>query len=137
MLCQLAALSSLQASLGTLLSHKPDFTPRMGYLWPVATTKATAEDSETSSGKSQGVDAEPSAPSEAVVATKRKKVTAKKQENATLLFNAMRTTAAQTQSQIPPHLPTVLGVSVSNDSQPAHSSSTPRPLSEEIGRAHV
>ena len=121
---QLAALSSLQVSLGTLLSHKPDFTPRMGYLWPISHTKATAENSESSSRKSQGIDAEDSVASDAGTSSKRRKVTTKKQENATLLFNAMRTTAAQSQTQGPSDIPVA-----SNDNQPTHSSTTPGPLS--------
>ncbi|KAF8489580.1 MED6 mediator sub complex component-domain-containing protein [Gautieria morchelliformis] len=126
----LATLSSLQASLGILLSHKPDFTPRMGYLWPIAQSKATAEDSEPSSRKSQGIDAEDPAAGEAAAVTKQRKVTTKKQENSTLLFNAMRTTAAQTQTQATSDISAAFsGVTVSNENQPTRASATLGPLS--------
>lgn len=58
--------------------------------------------------------------------TKRKKTIAKKQENATLLFNAMRTTAAQTQSQTRAD-PSLFNISIptENQTEPARSSTTP------------
>jgi mediator of RNA polymerase II transcription subunit 6 len=111
-------------SLGTLLSHKPDFTPRMGYLWPIAHAKATAEDLEASSRKSQGLDTEDTAATETGTPTKRRKVMAKKQENAALLFNAMRTTASQSLSQAPSDTSVASSVN-----QPTHSSTVLGPSS--------
>jgi mediator of RNA polymerase II transcription subunit 6 len=102
----------------------------MGYLWPIAQSKATADDSEPSSRKSQGIDVEDPAAGEAAAATKQRKVTTKKQENATLLFNAMRTTAAQSQAQATPDISAAFsGVTVSNENQPTRASATPGPLS--------
>ncbi|KAF8587286.1 MED6-domain-containing protein [Ramaria rubella] len=132
----LAALSSLQASLGTLLSHKPDFTPRMGYLWPIAQAKSM-EDSEPSSKKPHGVENENSVVDQDVVSAKRRRIATKKQENAALLFNAMRTTAAQAIGQLrtPLDFQNQSSVSITTDNQPENTRSSATPSLSAIAMA--
>ena len=98
----------------------------MGYLWPIAHPKAPVDDPETSR-KSQDVDTEDPERSAGAV-TKRRRVISKKHETATLLFYAMRTTAAQSQSQTP-DIPVDVEVSTSHEIQPIRSSATPGPSS--------
>lgn len=93
----LATLSSLQASLGILLSHKPDFTPRTGFMWPIAHVKAPIDHAQATLQKSQGEPERPVPDQSSFSSKKRKTVDSKRQENETLLYYAMRTTAAEKQ----------------------------------------
>ncbi|KAI5124420.1 hypothetical protein M0805_008304 [Coniferiporia weirii] len=103
----LTGLHALQSSLDVLRTHRPDFTPRTGFVWPIVdapTTespmkKRTVEDSletgndssdlllsETTPDLKQRQNNTPSAPG----------VSTKKQQNFIPLLHAMRTTAAHT-----------------------------------------
>lgn len=93
---QLTSLYSLQSSLDTLRVHRPDYTPRTGFVWPIM-DPSLADDSS----KKRGADGElPSVDSqhdESAPPTKREVTSvlnvSKKQQNNTLLLNAMKTTA--------------------------------------------
>ncbi|GJJ09467.1 hypothetical protein Clacol_003690 [Clathrus columnatus] len=100
-----ASLNCLQSSLQLLSSHKPDFTPRMGFLWPVLPQQTTGE-TDNSGLKSTDSSLIPNRP----VKTTLKKSFDKKQENNSLLLNAMHTTAAQT------HKLPIFEVPISNES---------------------
>ncbi|KAJ8501543.1 hypothetical protein ONZ51_g534 [Trametes cubensis] len=89
----LTSLHSLQKSLDTLRSNRPAYTPRTGFVWPIA------EPSDAASGKKRAAEgeSEPAAeapedvPGDRGLAASSKD--AKRQQNSMLLLNAMRTTA--------------------------------------------
>lgn len=93
---QLTSLYSLQSSLDTLRTHRPDYTPRTGFIWPITDPSLTDDTS-----RKRGADGElPSVDSqhdESAPPTKHKVSTilnvSKKQQNNMLLLNAMKTTA--------------------------------------------
>jgi len=91
----LTSLYSLQLSLDTLRAHRPDYTPRTGFVWPIMdpsltddTSKKPAADEELPSRDNEHETPTPSA--------KRKMGSilnvSKKQQNNMLLLNAMMTT---------------------------------------------
>ncbi|KAF9817510.1 hypothetical protein IEO21_03361 [Rhodonia placenta] len=95
----LTSLHALQSSMTTLRMHRPAYTPRTGFAWPIVEPAAPDDASkaregdeppasnatETASTTEDQVLAEPSA--------KRKLPVHERQQNNLLLFNAMRTTA--------------------------------------------
>ncbi|KAF8807261.1 MED6-domain-containing protein [Phlegmacium glaucopus] len=87
----LTSLSALQSSLDILRKHRPDYTPRTGFVWPIAdpsigdATKKRIPEGEfslTESGTTSDVPHD------------NRKEAPKRQQNNWLLMNAMRTTAA-------------------------------------------
>jgi mediator of RNA polymerase II transcription subunit 6 len=95
---QLTSLYSLQSSLDILRAHRPDFTPRTGFVWPIVDTSV-----DNHANKKRGTSEEPSSstddqPASSDPSAKRKApntLTApKRPQNNPLLLNAMRTTAA-------------------------------------------
>ncbi|KAF8481313.1 MED6-domain-containing protein [Russula ochroleuca] len=106
----LTSLYSLESSLDILRKYKPDYTPRSGFAWPIAETTQDRTAGEASN-KKQTDDPTTTATTSTAAATaaslpdtdpelvkkleKEKALThPKKQQNPTLLLNAMRTTAA-------------------------------------------
>ncbi|KAG5654044.1 hypothetical protein H0H81_008060 [Sphagnurus paluster] len=93
---QLTSLHSLQTSLDILRSHRPDYTPRTGFVWPITDPMLPAEIT-----KKRSADAEDS-----VVDSDdtRKPASAseppKRQQNNLLLLNAMRATAAHSKMSL-------------------------------------
>ena len=88
---QLASISALQSSLDILCKHRPDYTPRTGFVWPI--TDPSIEDPT----KRQPVEGEFSlteSETTSEVPNDNRKETPKRQQNNWLLMNAMRTTAA-------------------------------------------
>ncbi|KAI0651570.1 MED6 mediator sub complex component-domain-containing protein [Trametes meyenii] len=92
----LTSLHSLQKSLDTLRTHRPAYTPRTGFVWPIAEPPAT---DAAASKKRAAAEDEPAPaaevprdlPSERSLAASA--TDSKRQQNTMLLFNAMRTTA--------------------------------------------
>lgn len=82
---QLTAVWSLQSSLDTLREHRPNYTPRTGFIWPVVdvSTSGTNQD-----GRKRGTTEEPESAVPKAIPERQK------QQNNMLLLNAMRTTAA-------------------------------------------
>ncbi|KAI0639119.1 MED6 mediator sub complex component-domain-containing protein [Trametes polyzona] len=98
----LTSLHSLQKSLDTLRSHRPAYTPRTGFVWPIAeppaTDAAAAGKKRTAEGESVPAAEEPEELSSserglAASATADTAADSKRQQNTLLLLNAMRTTA--------------------------------------------
>ncbi|KAI0757299.1 MED6-domain-containing protein [Daedaleopsis nitida] len=91
----LTSLQSLQKSLDILRSHRPAYTPRTGFVWPIVEPS-----SGESSAKKRTQDGDaPAETQEAEDITNTRGLAAaastdaKRQQNNMLLFNAMRTTA--------------------------------------------
>jgi mediator of RNA polymerase II transcription subunit 6 len=96
---QLAAVHSLQASLNILRKHRPDYTPRTGFVWPIAdpnlhddASKTRKQDSEATAPEQDGLDPD----------TNKSSQNPKKEQNTALLFNAMRATAAHSRLSYTP-----------------------------------
>ncbi|KAI8995397.1 MED6 mediator sub complex component-domain-containing protein [Trametes punicea] len=88
----LTSLHSLQKSLDTLRSHRPAYTPRTGFVWPIAEPSST--DSASSKKRAADGEAPPAAEDTEDLSGNRALGTdPKRQQNNLLLFNAMRTTA--------------------------------------------
>ncbi|KZP32233.1 MED6-domain-containing protein [Athelia psychrophila] len=90
----LTSLYSLQSSLDILRTHRPDYTPRTGFVWPIMDPQL-AEDTS----KKRVADEElPSTSEPAAGSVPKPKVAStlhnsKKQQNNLLLLHAMKTTA--------------------------------------------
>ena len=92
---QLTTLHSLQSSLDILRSHRPDFTPRTGFVWPIVEPQTGDNSSKRRNAEDTSVEGE-NVSSASIKAgyPARSTTTTKKQENNLPLFNAMRTTVA-------------------------------------------
>jgi len=99
----LTSLYSLESSLDILRKYKPDYTPRTGFAWPITetttqekTSDANKKQTEDSTGAGAAAASLPDADPELIkkLEKERSSTPQKKQQNTTLLFNAMRTTAA-------------------------------------------
>ncbi|KAG6869160.1 hypothetical protein C0993_012259 [Termitomyces sp. T159_Od127] len=93
---QLTALHSLQTSLDILRSHRPDYTPRTGFVWPITDPSLVAENTKKRAQDEDSVTLDESSSS------LRQKVLSspgepRRQQNNMLLLNAMRATAAHSQ----------------------------------------
>ncbi|KAJ7596673.1 MED6-domain-containing protein [Mycena floridula] len=93
----LTSLYSLQSSLDVLRKHRPDYTPRTGFVWPIVDSSLTDDVTKKRNAEEEGVTAESGRASPESVIDKAKSTTApgppKRQQNTGLLFNAMRATA--------------------------------------------
>jgi mediator of RNA polymerase II transcription subunit 6 len=94
--CQLTSLYSLQSTLDILREHRPDYTPRTGFVWPITDPLA----SEDPNKKRGAEDELPNPDDQRDITAHQGKGKAsallgapKKQQNTMLLLNAMRTTA--------------------------------------------
>lgn len=84
---QLTSVSALQNSLDVLRKHRPDYTPRTGFVWPImdpSVIEAHKRESEASA------DAE----TDSAVPQEKRAGIPKRQQNNMLLMHAMNTTAA-------------------------------------------
>ncbi|KAI9512871.1 MED6-domain-containing protein [Russula earlei] len=109
----LTSLYSLESSLDILRKYKPDYTPRTGFAWPITdatvgkTGSGETTTTTTTTGKKQtedpiaaaaagGTSSLPDADPDLIKRLEKERALThpKKQQNTTLLLNAMRTTAA-------------------------------------------
>ena len=92
----------MESSLDILRKYKPDYTPRTGFAWPIteSTQERTgdANKKQTDDSTAGGTPAAPLPDADPELIKKLEKEKSlthpKKQQNTTLLLNAMRTTAA-------------------------------------------
>ncbi|PSR80735.1 hypothetical protein PHLCEN_2v6651 [Hermanssonia centrifuga] len=133
---QLTSLHSLQTSLDTLRSHRPAYTPRTGFIWPIKEAPAS-EDSKKRSLEEVTDETQPPQPPEGLVdSSQKRKLTVtlghKKRQNNVLLVNAMRTTAVHSTKSF--SIPTALSESVVADTPASatagRSSATPAPITQ-------
>jgi len=85
---QLTSLSALQSSLDILRKHRPDYTPRTGFVWPITDPSAVLETNKKRQSDSM-LDEDADMPQEA-----KQSDIPKRQQNNMLLRHAMNTTAA-------------------------------------------
>ncbi|KAK7058323.1 Mediator of RNA polymerase II transcription subunit 6 [Paramarasmius palmivorus] len=94
----LTSLYSIQTSLEVLRSHRPDYTPRTGFVWPIIDTSLTDDGKKKQDELGSIDDAEETSTSKAKPTTASG--APKKQQNTMLLMNAMRATAAHSKSAL-------------------------------------
>ncbi|KAF9535491.1 MED6-domain-containing protein [Crepidotus variabilis] len=109
----LTSLSALQSSLDILRKHRPDYTPRTGFVWPIAGPSLTTDsegpkktrDSDTPDQDTTMEGASPTT-SDAGSPEKRgldgSQTGPKRQQNTMLLMNAMKATAAHSKMSFTP-----------------------------------
>ncbi|KAJ7293222.1 MED6-domain-containing protein [Mycena rebaudengoi] len=121
----LTSLFSLQSSLDTLRSRRPDYIPRTGFVWPIVDT-SLADDSKKKITGDESIGTESRAVSEAPEA---KPKVPQRQQNSLLLMNAMRATALHSKTAF-----SVTSVETNTESVPespatqaARKSATPAP----------
>ncbi|KZT23751.1 MED6-domain-containing protein [Neolentinus lepideus HHB14362 ss-1] len=126
----LTTVNALQSSLDTLRKHRPDYTPRTGFIWPIVDPSM----SEDASGKRRGED-DPLGPEEiqdlSASSTPVKRRAANKLQNNMLMYHAMRTTAAHTNASTAARVQVPPSISESVPETPVtRSSATPAPMTE-------
>jgi len=124
----LTSLHSLQSSLDVLRSHRPDFAPRTGFIWPIVEAPTTDTLAKKQPTEEDAGDVDPGSESlqKKSVATTS---TAKKQQNILPLVNAMRTTAAHSTASFVQRSSESVPPDVQRDI--SRSSATPAPNREE------
>ncbi|KAF8922261.1 MED6 mediator sub complex component-domain-containing protein [Mucidula mucida] len=105
----LASLRSIQSSLNTLRSHRPDYTPRTGFAWPITNSELT--DAPTTNRNEETADAEVK---DGAFQGSNK---IQRQQNNSLLFNAMRATAVHSQSRFSTAAFTTMASSITTEPQ--------------------
>lgn len=95
---QLTAVHSLQVSLDVLRKHRPDYTPRTGFVWPISDPSLSDDTSKT-----RKQDSDTTIPDhDTLTAPEPDKRLPKREQNNILLLNAMRTTAAHSRLSYTP-----------------------------------
>jgi len=98
----LTSLYSLQSSLDILRTHRPDYTPRTGFVWPIADPSAPDETTKKRTPEEETIIADEGTSS--IAPLKRKALNSpeapKRQQNNMLLLNAMRATAAHSKMSL-------------------------------------
>lgn len=115
----------MKSSLDVLRKYKPDYTPRTGFAWPIVETERAGEASKKADDPAPLLDADPDLMKKL---EKEKALThPKKQQNMTLLLNAMRTTAAHPFRTFHDKEAATVAPSVAGPSEEQRSSTTPAP----------
>jgi len=105
---QLTSVSALQSSLDILRKHRPDYTPRTGFIWPISdpslvidgeaskTRESEAQNQSQNSGSDHPRLLEGSGTSSDCLPPEKRgsETNPRRQKNTMLLMNAMKTTAA-------------------------------------------
>lgn len=97
-------MCALQASLDILRKHRPDYTPRTGFVWPITDSSITIDNEVDKTRESEGptqqqdqgvLDRDDISDPMSISPDDRREVgtTPKRQKNTMLLMNAMKTTA--------------------------------------------
>ncbi|KAF9073786.1 MED6-domain-containing protein [Rhodocollybia butyracea] len=133
----LTSLYSIQSTLESLRTHRPDYTPRTGFVWPV-TDPSLAEDASKNQEESASNTADSlSEPSTKQNSSKPSGVP-KRQQNNSLLMNAMHATAAHSSASLASRAlapraesvvpdPVVMVSTTRNSATPAIASRVPTP----------
>ncbi|KAF8168259.1 MED6 mediator sub complex component-domain-containing protein [Crassisporium funariophilum] len=88
----LTSLSALQSSLDILRKHRPDYTPRTGFIWPI--TDPSTSDDATKKGVTERETSVAGGETASEIQQEKRPNTPKRQQNNMLLMNAMSATAA-------------------------------------------
>ncbi|KAG5648217.1 hypothetical protein DXG03_006172 [Asterophora parasitica] len=97
----LTSLHSLQTSLDILRSHRPDYTPRTGFVWPITDPSLPLEITKKRTTEDDAMNVDEAS---SIAAPKRKVPNSpeapRRQQNNMLLLNAMRATAAHSKMSL-------------------------------------
>ncbi|KAG7099522.1 hypothetical protein E1B28_001365 [Marasmius oreades] len=94
----LTSLHSIEHSLETLRRHRPDYTPRTGFVWPIVDPSLSSDENKKQDD-SNVVDDQEMASTSNSKATNTS-VPSKRHQNNMLLMNAMRATAAHSKGTL-------------------------------------
>lgn len=141
---QLTSLHSMQTSLDILRKYRPDYTPRTGFAWPVMMPEETSkkrrvDEAATPAGPQpvQSSEPQPQAGSSQTALDKEKAAVAasanNKQQNMSLLLNAMRTTAAHSHKTFVLQMEQSAAEQTTTDEPMSASSSLPSALPTSVG----
>lgn len=93
-------MSALQASLDILRKHRPDYTPRTGFVWPITDSSLTVDNEVNKTRDSEGPTQQqhqgvPDREDVSISVSSHDRIgtSPKRQKNTMLLMNAMKTTA--------------------------------------------
>ena len=116
----------MKSSLDVLRKYKPDYTPRTGFAWPIVETERASETSKKADDPATSLlDTDPDLMKKL---EKEKALThPKKQQNMTLLLNAMRTTASHPFRTFHDKEAATVAPSEAVSSEEQRSSTTPAP----------
>lgn len=97
----LTSLHSLQSSLDILRSHKPGYTPRTGFAWPIVESPTPEDSNKNILSDDTGGTQDSAGPSnkQKIIPTAGN---VRKRQNNSLLLNAMRTTAIHANQSFSP-----------------------------------
>jgi len=127
----LTSVHALQASLDVLRKHRPDYTPRTGFVWPITDPSVSDDASKT---RKQDPDTTVPEQDSLTSEAERRSRNAKREQNNMLLVNAMRTTAAHSKLSFTPITAEAADTGAAAET-PApsqiRSSATPAPSSQE------
>ena len=130
-------MHALQSSLDILRSHRPDFTPRTGFVWPIvsetpqdslAKKRSTEEQLEVATEPSDSQLAKANLPSQDMSLSPDSNTARKKQQIIIPLLQAMRTTAAHSTASFDARAASVAPEAQRDESRV---SATPAPTREE------
>ncbi|TFK57506.1 MED6-domain-containing protein [Heliocybe sulcata] len=125
----LTTVNALQSSLDTLRKHRPDYTPRTGFIWPIV-DPSLSEESGGKRGDEDPLEPDQSQDLNASSASVKRRA-ANKLQNNMLMYNAMRTTAAHTNATAAARVQVPPPISESVPETPVtRSSATPAPTME-------
>ncbi|KAF8078296.1 MED6-domain-containing protein [Lyophyllum atratum] len=131
----LTSLHSLQTSLDILRSHRPDYTPRTGFVWPITDPSLSTETTKKRTAGDEAISPEEGISS--IASLKRKLPnspgTPKRQQNNMLLLNAMRATAAHSKMSLASSAFAISAENAPAETPATHlrSSATPGPSSSQ------
>ena len=127
---QLTSVSAIQNSLDILRQHRPDYTPRTGFVWPI--TDPSVAEAQNKRESETSVDAE----ADSAVPQEKRSGMPKKQQNNMLLMHAMNTTAAHSKISFTASFAAQNTDNAGPDTPVTttiRSSATPAPMSQETG----
>ncbi|RDB28409.1 Mediator of RNA polymerase II transcription subunit 6 [Hypsizygus marmoreus] len=129
----LTSLHSLQSSLDILRVHRPDYTPRTGFVWPITDPSLPVEAAKKRTTGEDIIIADESGSTLPPLKSKYLTEAPKRQQNNMLLLNAMRATAAHSKMSLPLSTFASNLESVPSETPVAHqrSSATPGPSSSQ------
>ncbi|KAF9270525.1 MED6-domain-containing protein [Marasmius fiardii PR-910] len=141
----LTSLHSIETSLEILRRHRPDYTPRTGFVWPIVDPSLSSDGSKKQEDSNSVDDQEVSSTSNSKATNTS--VLSKRHQNNMLLMNAMRATAAHSKGTLsssalarsaetvlpePPALVTGRSSMTPAPSSAVSRGATPKPVTQEV-----
>ncbi|PPQ62782.1 hypothetical protein CVT24_000476 [Panaeolus cyanescens] len=124
----LTAVTALQSSLDILRRHRPDYTPRTGFVWPITDPSlSNQEEGDKKKESESGLPTEQDSSVSGVQLQERRTENPKRTQNNMLLMNAMAATAAHSKTSFTTNQPTESNPPDTPVTTTMRSSATPAP----------